>query len=148
MNKIAGLPKSAHLIADNSYLIIKNHKPEYGFSILRWILNAIYSDVWDEALSQMISQGFQFTAVMEHCTYELKHDDWIFAHLITEHYKITTDSLSAFVYSLNSTGREMALLFIKKIDTCVGWLELYNEMKLDSVFTKGVIKRFESEMKS
>ena len=138
MKPLVALPESAHIVCTGELVLkIKNNKVVSEKNNFIWWLMAILKfGHWDEALPQMISQGFRYDAFLERCVAEIR-DLNKFASMIWWHYPsgIFFDNLDRHIKFVSSpAGLALAVQIISKINTCRNWQEFYILMKRDSPF--------------
>ena len=95
-----------------------------------------------EILRQFEKYGISFEAAIERQIHEMEHNadilsDAIWRHSLFEEmeYKFGERRWDVCLkFSKSRAGRNIAELFIEKIRSCENWEELYDELKLTSVF--------------
>ena len=145
MEKIRGLPRSAHIQGDNIRdLEIVNNRVVTKYGLLYWMIHAIKHDRWLNVLSQMIQQGFRFDGFIEECMDDLD-DPEKFAILINEYdtkaYSWTIIELLKIAKGVH--GNKIKSEFVIKLKTCKNWDQFFYAMNWNGSFVKKIYGEME-----
>ena len=143
MNKIAGLPKTAHVVWDEyNDLRVENHKVVSKDPMLRWLIFVTMCKKWDQLLPQMISQGFRIEAVIEECIADMQNSEKftrVLYWVVDQHnsYKKRVKIASS------GQAKPVQQEIIAKLKTCKRWDQLFNAVKTNGDLLKKMNKKWQ-----
>ena len=146
MHPINGLPKTAEIkCIGTGYLEIKDHKVvNWRGGIMEWLTNVLlfygHSGQYDNAVTQMIQQGFKFEGVKEQCILDLQNEKKL-EEILWQYVqdKGTQQKIQKLVKS--ETGKNIARDIIEMIKTCDNWDQFFVEMRKESAVQKKIRAR-------
>ena len=134
MNPLIQLPRTARIVTISvEDLEIENHMVVSHQRMLLWMMHVMNRDLWDDVLSQLISQGFTTDAVMQTCETEL-NDSLVFRYLM--------DQLGVQVSEHSTAGKNIKIEITRKFQNIKTWNQLHDAMHRDAGFRKKIVEKY------
>ena len=148
MRPLIGLPRLAHIVCSRTIdLRIKNYQVVNPHGLVDWAIRVIRLDAWDEAVPQMISQGFQYKSFQKQCINDLG-DSMKFAEVLYWFVQINDTGNKRIKLASDPTGKKTAMMIINKICVCHDWAEFHTAMKPGGEFQKNIINSVQKEIQT
>ena len=137
MQPLIGLPKTAEMKIRGVTLKIQNHRVDKNQDFFGWLVWVIDGGYWNEAVTELVSNGFKFGGVMQQCITEMQENPRVFVRLMLHHYQTHNVNDDVRVkFSKSKHGKEVITEIINMIHTCNNWTDFGEKLKNNTDFHK------------
>ena len=142
MRSLNGLPMTARIeIKGWRNLWVEDQRVCNYDGLLFWLIDTIGHNHWDVALSELISQGFRFEAVIEECIEDLRDPEkckkiiwWINDNRGMIDY-------SRYEFESRLTVKIVVKYLAEKLSGCKNWAQLYGIFSHKGRFRKNISRQ-------
>ena len=128
---------------------IRNHEVTGVTPLFQTVMRIIHDPESNaQTLLEFQKQGIGFKAVIEYCVNEFKNNEAILERIIYWHYaKIKFRRAEINRFLKKEVVETFSEQFIKKMQSCENWIDLYGELNMASKFSQDFVSQIDVALK-